>query len=162
MTVAHRRAGLIVAASALVGIAACGNNTKPMDEGLKQDLAAAGSSGLMLPNSASPQLVVSPDEAGPTSAPKPATHKPVPRPTAQPAPRLAADRAEPVEAPAPQPVTHAPAPSAPVQQAEPAPAPMKQAEPAPLPPDTRPSRERQKGVYKSEGEIFRQMPWIKP
>lgn len=160
MSVAQKRAGLIVAASALVGITACGRNTKPMDDGLKQDLAAAGSSGLMLPNSASPQLVVSPDEAGPTSAPKAAAHKPVPRPTTQPAPRLAANRAAPVEAPAPRPVIQAPAPSAPVQQAEPAP--TKQAEPAPLPPDTRPSRDRQKGVYKSEGDIFRQMPWIKP
>lgn len=160
MSVAGKRVGLIAAASALLGVTACGGNTKPMDEGLKQDLAAAGSSGLMLPNSASPQLVVSPDEAGPTSAPKAAAHKPVPRPTAQPASRLAANRAAPVEAPAPQPVTHSPAPSAPVQQAEPAPS--KQAEPAPLPPATRPSQERQKGVYKSEGEIFRQMPWIKP
>lgn len=160
MSVAQKRAGLIVAASALVGIAACGNNAKPMDDGLKQDLAAAGSSGLMLPNSASPQLVVSPDEAGPTSAPKTATHKPVPRPTTHRAPQLAANRSVSVEAPAPQPATQAPAAGAPVQQSEPAPA--KQAEPAPLPPDTHPSRERQKGVYKSEGDIFRQMPWIKP
>ena len=161
MSVVYRRVGFVAAASALLGVAACGSNTKPMDAGLQKDLAAAGSNGLELaPSSASPQLVVSADEAGPTAAPVRAVHRPVTKPTPRPAPRLASNRATPVQAPAPQPVVTEPAPSAPAPAIDPAP--TRQVEPPPLPPLNRANQQQQKGTYKTEGEIFRQMPWIKP
>ena len=161
MSVGYRRAGLVAAASAFVGLAACSGNTKPMDDGLKQDLAAAGPSGLELaPNSASPQLVVSADEAGPTAAPRRAAPRRVPRPTPNPARRLAANLAAPVASPAPQPVIAEPAPSVSPPAAEPAPS--RRVEPPPLPPLNGSSQSRQRGTYRTEADVFRQMPWVKP
>lgn len=162
-------------ATALFGAAACSSGSKPMDDGLKQDLAAAGgkaadASGLELaPKSATSQLTISAIEGGPTSAPAPAAHKPVPRPSPKPAMHLASNRHQPVSAPSPAPVTVEQAPSAPAPEPQPAPEPVREpapraSEPAPLPPMASPSRGagRQSGVYKTEGEVFKQMPWIKP
>ncbi|MDB4873854.1 MAG: hypothetical protein JWM41_300 [Gemmatimonadetes bacterium] len=132
-----------------------------MDDGLKKDLAAAGPTGLELaPKSGKSQMVVSAIEGGPTSAPAPASRKPVTKPTPRPATKLASNRTQ-APAPAPQPKIAEPVPSYPSPAAEPAPAP-RQTEPAPLPPAAPQSQGRQKGVYKTEGDIFRQMPWIKP
>jgi hypothetical protein len=100
-------------------------------------------------------MVVSAIEGGPTAAPKRValarSNTPAPvRPPIQPhktetaAPRAAV---EPVQAPAPA-------------SAEPAPSPS--VEPPPLPPATRGPSSRQQGTYKTEAEIFRQMPWIRP
>jgi hypothetical protein len=132
-----------------------------MDDGLKQDLAATSSSALeMAPTGAKPQVVVSAIEGGPEAAPKPAVHKVLPKPTPKPAPRVASNESAPVEAPIPAPQITKPAPSAPAPQAEPAPQPNR--EPPPLPPAANTSQGRQKGVYKTEGQIFQQMPWIRP
>ena len=161
MSILYRRVSFGAAAAAFAGLAACSGGTKPMDDGLKQDLAATSSSSLeMAPAGAKPQVVVSAIEAGPQSAPAPAAHKVIPKPTPKPAPRLASNEAKPVEAPAPAPQITQPAPSAPAPQAEPAPQPTR--EPPPLPPMPSTSQGRQKGVYKTEGQIFQQMPWIKP
>jgi hypothetical protein len=176
MNRAHGRVGFAASAAALIAlgaVGACSGKSAPVDSGLQKDLAAAsgGSNGLELaPKSVSPQLVVSAIEAGPTSAPAPAARKPV----AKPAPKAAvhqAARVAPVPAPAPEPKIVAPAPVEPQpraqepapRQAEATPAP-RQVEPPPLPPiaPTAHGAERQKGVYKTEGEIFQQMPWIKP
>ena len=140
----YRRASLFAVAAALVGAGACGTS-KPMDSGLKQDLAAAGANGLELaPTSARSQVVVSAIEGGPTFAPtvRKAVPKPVPRPLAH---------VTAVAATAPQTIPQTTA--APTEATT---------EPAPLPPAARPTQERQKGTYKTEAEIFRQMPWIKP
>jgi hypothetical protein len=129
---------------AAVSVAACSRDRQnAVDPSLAADLqAVSGSSASgaleLAPASAKSRMVVSAIEGGPTAAPKRASVKLVARPTPRPAPRVAAQVEEvPVEAPAPTP----------------APAPVQQA-PAPT--------QRQPGVYKSEAEIFRQMPWIKP
>jgi hypothetical protein len=169
MKIAYRRASLTAAAAALIGVGACSNSGKPMDNGLKQDLAAAGGTAAsgndleLAPKSASSQLVISAIEGGPTVAPARAAHKPIPKPTPKPAARLAANRN--------QPVVTEPAPSAPAPQPEPARAPEPQpqaraVEPPPLPSIARPmpnrSQGQQPGVYRTEGEVFKNMPWIKP
>ena len=153
MQLAKSRAGLIAACTALTAAAACNktNSSQPMTDDLKQDLVAA--------TSVQPQVVVSAEEAGETSAPVHAAPRRIPRPTTKPAPHLASDR-NPAPAPAPTPariVTQAPAPQPqqPAAASDPAP-PVAPAAQAPHP------AERQRGVYKSEGEIFRQMPWIRP
>lgn len=154
----------LVAASSAAAIAvlltACGgSNTASMDEGLKQDLASVGSSSMELaPKSANQQMVVSAIEGGPTSAPvrasskKPTSPKPVVKPPKQPM-QSVAEAAAP--SPTPAPVIAAPAPV----EASPV-------EPAPLPPIQAPvarqSTKRQTGPYKTEAEIFREMPWIRP
>jgi DNA polymerase-3 subunit gamma/tau len=148
---------------ALMGVAACSSSStgKKMDDGLKQDLAATAPSALeMAPTSATSQMVVSPEEEGPQAAPTPAAHKVIPKPTQKPAPRVASNDNVPVEAAVPAPQMTRPAPSAPAPQADPAPQPNR--EPAPLPPAPSTSQGRQKGVYKTEGQIFQQMPWIRP
>jgi hypothetical protein len=177
MKIAYRRASLTAAAAALIGVGACSNSGKPMDNGLKQDLAAAGGTAAsgndleLAPKSASSQMVISASEGGPTVAPARAAHKPIPKPTPKPAARLAANRNQPVNAPSPAPVVTEPAPSAPAPQPEPARAPEPQpqaraVEPPPLPSIARPmpnrSQGQQPGVYRTEGEVFKNMPWIKP
>jgi non-specific serine/threonine protein kinase len=138
-----------------------------MDAGLQKDLAAVAPSGLELaPNAAKSQMVVSAIEGGPTSAPAPAAHKPVPKPTPKPATQLASNHAQ-APAPAPQPPIAEPLPSRPSPMPERAPTPERapaprQAEPAPLPPLPAQAQGQQKGVYKTEGEVFQKMPWIKP
>lgn len=160
MRVAYRRASFVATAAALMGLAACSGGSKPMDAGLKQDLAATASSGLELaPNSAKNQMVVSAIEGGPESAPAPASHKVTPKPTPKPAPRVASYQA-PVPTPMPEAQITEQAPSTPARQAEPAPLPPR--EPPPLPPANGQSQGRQKGVYSTEAQVFQQMPWIKP
>jgi hypothetical protein len=150
-----KRTSLIATVSALIGVAACGKSGKSMDDGLKQDLAAVGGNGVELaPRMGKSQVVVSAIEAGPTSEPtrapravrKPAT-KTIPSPSA----RVATE-------------THtapAPAPAQVIEQRAPTASPHA-TEPAPLPAMARQPAQRQSGTYKSEAEVFRQMPWIKP
>jgi hypothetical protein len=149
-----------IAAAIAVLLSACGrSNTASMDEGLKQDLAAAGGSSVELaPKSMSQQLVVSAIEGGPKAAParasskKATTPKPIMKRTQQPTRSVAQ---VPTTSPATAPVV---APSAPVEASP--------VEPAPLPPIHAPvvrqPTKRQTGPYKTEAEIFREMPWIRP
>lgn len=140
----------IAVAAALIGVAACSNKSQPMDESMKRDLAAvrAGPS----------QMVISPLEAGESSAPTPASRKrtpqarPVSHPTKQVESRVA-------QAPArePQPVAAEAAPQATTQAVEPAPAPATARPTAPAR-----GEDAHRGPYKTEAEIFRQMPWIRP
>src|SRR3954466_11423240 len=92
MSTLMKRAGLIATISALIGVAACGKDSRPMDATLKQDLAAAGGGDVELaPRTAQSQLVISPIEAGETSTPVRAVRKPVVKPTTRPAARVAAN-----------------------------------------------------------------------
>jgi hypothetical protein len=152
MFILDKRAGLIAAVAALTGAAACGNSSRPMDDGMKQDLAAAvGSKFELAPSGRGSQVVVSAIEGGPKATPAPAVQKPTVRPTSRPATRVAANP------------TVAPAPAAqPAVQQRTTRAPVREVEPPPLPPSTRQPTQRQSGTYKTEAEVFRQMPWIKP
>jgi hypothetical protein len=139
-----------IAATAAVGLAACSRGSQPtMDEEMKRDLAAV--------HAASNQMVISPLEAGLSPAPKASER--VKQPTRQPAKQVAVAPRKVVPTPAP-----APAPKVVVEAPRPAP----EAEPAPLPPAPRPAPaasqngEARRGPYKTEAEIFRQMPWIRP
>ena len=136
------RAGLI-AGVALIASAACsknGNGTASMDDGLRSDLKQAGATGLELAPKAGRQVVISPIEGGPRAAPEAAPHK-IRRVVRQPAAR--------------QTVAARP---------EPAPSRARPVEPVPNPQPARQSQpqRRQPGVYSTEAEIFRQMPWIRP
>jgi len=145
-------------AAASAVLTACGtSNTASMDEGLKRDLAAVGGSSVELaPKPSNQQVVVSAIEGGPQSAPmrastkKATAPKPVTKRTQRPVQSVAQ-----APAPAPTPVVVAPAPV----EASPV-------EPAPLPPIQAPvarqPTKRQAGPYKTEAEIFREMPWIRP
>jgi hypothetical protein len=148
------------AAAIAVLVTACGrSNTASMDDGLKQDLAAVGGSSIELaPKSTNQQAVVSAIEGGPTSAPaRASTRKPnVPKPVVKMPQRPMKSVAQ-VSAPVSEPTPVAPAP-APVVAAPVEPAPLP---PAPQPVERQQSR-RQAGPYKTEAEIFRQMPWIRP
>jgi hypothetical protein len=141
-----QKVGLFVAIAAVAATAACGNRSSQADDDLASDLQLA-------PRGGSAQTVVSAIEAGPKAAPVHTAHKPVAKPVSHAAPLRAAPR---------QP---APAPSTAVVQT-PSPAPSeKSAEPAPLPPfpDAQGAgRERQRGIYSTEAEIFKKMPWIRP
>jgi outer membrane biosynthesis protein TonB len=149
MTPDFKRAGLIAAVSALIGAAACGNDTAPMDDSLKQDLAVVAGSAVELAPKAQSQMVISAIEAGPSAAPATATRKTAPKTVAR---AVAVPKIATAEAPKPSPEPEQRAVSAPTRAAE----------PAPLPPSTRAPAQRQPGTYKTEAEIFRQMPWIKP
>ena len=160
MTPARKFSGLIAAGVVLMcAAAACSRSSSPsMDAGLKSDLAAVGGSSVELaPKAAQPQMVVSAIEGGPTAAPARASvHKSnTPKSVAKAAPRKTETVAQ-APQPAPEPVVVAPAS-----------APAPSVEPAPLPPVSRQStressRSQRAGPYKTEAEIFRQMPWIKP
>ncbi|HEX4684871.1 MAG TPA: hypothetical protein VH277_19285 [Gemmatimonadaceae bacterium] len=156
---------LIAASAGLFGLAACSKTKAPaMDGGLQADLAAAtgtahGASGgdlQLAPSSVRSQVIDAED--APTSAPQKASVKRTPKPTPKPAPKLASnDVPQPAPAPAPQ-VTvtpSAPEPQPQVQQPAPAPAPVMRPQPAP-------AQQPDRRVYKTEGEIFKQMPWIRP
>lgn len=153
MTMSPTRAGLIAGIAAMIGAAACSRSGSVADDGLKRDLAAASSGGLELaPSTARPQMIISPIEAGPASAPKRAAPRRAPSPAVRPTVHVAARRAPtPVQAPAPSPVANESAPVASAPVAAPAPA----TRPAPAP-----SQDRR--VYKTEAQIFRDMPWIRP
>jgi hypothetical protein len=164
MTLNKQRAGLTVAALALVAAAACSKESQPVDSSLKADLAAVSGSSLELaPTTAKAQVVVSSIEEGPQSAPAPASHapvaKPAPRAPKAVAPRPARQRT-PTSTPTPKQAVAdiAPQPE-PVEQA---PAPTQVEQPAPAPIQRPTQQQRQPGTYKTEAEVFRQMPWIKP
>ena len=150
-----RTAGLYIGGFAIVAAAACGKSGSPADGDLAHDLAAAKGSaapGLELaPRAGNSLVVVSAIEGGPQAAPKRAV---------APAPRPAAPHAIPQLA--------APTPSAAAAATPPAPQPTKTSEraadPAPLPPASGQgtNRERQRGTYSTEAEIFHRMPWIRP
>lgn len=151
MTESFRRAGLI-AAIALVGTAACGRNSggsHAMDDGLRSDLEQAGASDLELAPKTGRQVVVSAIEGGPQAARASAplrTRQPVQQPRRQ---AVVARRA-PAPTPAPTPAPHRVEAQAEAPAARPAPAPQPQAQ------------QRQPGVYSTEADVFRQMPWIRP
>ena len=164
MRITHGRVGLIAACAALIGAAACNKDGSAVaDDALVRDLAAAGAAGAagasgleLAPRTTQSQVVVSAIEAGETSAPKRATPKQAPRPASHAAPHLAKQQL-PAPTAKPSPVV-AEAPSAP-PAAEPVPARAPVVtRPAPAPAQ----QPQQRGVYKTEGEIFRQMPWIRP
>jgi hypothetical protein len=144
-----RRVGLIAAGFALIGTA-CGRNSGPMDAALKNDLAAVGGSSVELAPRAQPQVVISPIEAGPQASPVKASRKTTPKvPT----------RAAPERVAVAQSAPPTPTPTSTVRHEI---SPATTAEPAPLPPMSRAPAQRQQGTYKTEAEVFRQMPWIKP
>lgn len=153
MRLRHGRTGLIAGVAALIAAGACSKGGTAVDEGLKSDLAAAAGSGLELAPKAGSQSVVSAIEGGPTASPKRTpTRAPQPRvqkPAARPATRIATARAA-----APSRVVTQTAAPAPVRAEPAAPAVSR---PAPAPVAEQPGR-----VYKTEAEIFRQMPWIRP
>lgn len=135
---------LIAAAAALIGVAACSNKSPQMDESLKQDIAAVR----MAPSA---QMVVSALEAGESAKPAPVARKRAPQPVNRPAKQVASNHT-----PTPRTPAVAVTPSAPIQQpVEAAPAPSRQAAPAR-------AEDPHHGPYKTEAEIFRQMPWIRP
>lgn len=149
--ISYGRVGLIAAIAALIGAAGCDRSGPVADEGLKRDLAAAAGGGLELaPTAPRSQVVVSSIEGGPSSTPKRASEKRTPTRSTRPTVRVA-DRQAP--APAPKPVATEPAPVVATPSQEQAPAPITRPAPAPA---------QQKRVYKTEAEIFRDMPWIRP
>jgi hypothetical protein len=152
----HTRLGVIAAGAALIGAAACNRSRPVADDGLERDIAAAAAGGLELaPSSNRAQVVVSPIEAGPTSAPRRASPtRAAPKRTPAPAPRTTthvAARQTPAVAPAPVEAESPPVVAPPVAQPSPTPV-------------TRPTAQSSPHgrVYKTEGEIFRDMPWIRP
>lgn len=157
--ITHGRVGLIAACAALIGAAACNREGSAVtDDSLVRDLAAAGAAGAsgleLAPSAARPQVVVSAIEAGQTSAPKRATPKRTPSPAPHSTPSVAKQqRPAPAPTPKPSPVV-AETPAAP-PVVEQAPAPVTRPVPAPAP-------AQQRRVYKTEAEIFRDMPWIRP
>jgi hypothetical protein len=121
-----------------------------MDDALMRDLAAVRAA-------PTAQFDISPTEAGLKPAPKSPTRSA--QPTRRPAKQVAASRT-PQRAPAP-----APAPHAVVVEAPSAPAKTESIDAPPAPrPASAPARaeEPHRGPYKTEAEIFRQMPWIRP
>src|SRR5262249_25570100 len=149
--------GLVSAVVALAAVAACSSTKKTeIDPSLKADLAAVGgnSGDLQLaPTSAKSSVVVSEIEGGPKAAPARATPTRAPRPTPKKAPPATSVDRE-VTAPAPSQVA----------VSEPTPAPQPQPQPAVQAPQPIPAQAPRQDhrVYKTEGEIFRQMPWIRP
>ena len=153
MRISHGPVGLIAGVAVLIGAAACNKSGAVADDGLKRDLAAAGAGGLELaPTASRPQVVVSAIEAGPTSAPRRASQRRAPSPAPRVTARVSAKQVR-SPAPAPSPVAAEPAPVAEQSPTEPTSVPM-----------TRPASaaSQQHRVYKTEAEIFRDMPWIRP
>jgi hypothetical protein len=147
----HRRVGLIAGIATLIGAAACNKSGSVADDGLRRDLAAAGASGLELaPTASRSQVVVSAIEGGSTSAPRRTSLRRAPSPAPRGTARVSAKQAR---SPAPAPGSAEAAPVAEPSPAEPASAPI-----------TRPASaaSQQHRVYKTEAEIFRDMPWIRP
>ncbi|HTE47226.1 MAG TPA: hypothetical protein VK636_18395 [Gemmatimonadaceae bacterium] len=147
--ITRQQVGLVATIALVIGGVACSNRAEPMDDGLKQDLAAARA-----PQASS--LPISPLELGERAAP--AAPKRAPQPVSRAAKR-----------PAP-PATQVTAASLPVQAL---PAAATQEQPrqqeqtqvpatAARPTRARTADESRQGPYKTEAEIFRQMPWIRP
>jgi hypothetical protein len=152
MKLRYGRAGLIAGVAALMGAGACSKSGPVVDDGLKRDLAAATGSDLELaPKNARSQVVVSAIEGGPATSPKVAPTRTsqvrTPRRVARSTARVA--------------TRHAPTPSRVVTQTAPAAAASRPA-PAPVRPTPAPIGHEEGRVYKTEAEIFRQMPWIRP
>ena len=144
MKTSFGRVGLIAGIAALIGAAACNKSGPVADDGLKRDLAAASASGLELaPTASRPQVVVSAIEAGPMSAPKRTSQRRAPSPAPRGTPRVIAKQAR------------SPAPVAEPSPAETTPAPAPISRPAS-------AASQQHRVYKTEAEILRDMPWIRP
>jgi hypothetical protein len=157
----RKRLGLVATGALFIGAAACSNKSPATDESLAAALKAAGGTGSgveLAPRGNPSQMVVSAIEGGPQSAP----HKAAPQRVNKPTPRAdtrvaAAPEATPEPSPAPAPVAPQP-----VQQQAQQPAPV---QPAPAPvnrPQPVQAQQAQHGPYKTEAEIFRQMPWIRP
>ncbi|HEY4131215.1 MAG TPA: hypothetical protein VGM50_11400 [Gemmatimonadaceae bacterium] len=143
----RKRLSLVAASALVIGAAACSSKAPTADPSLAADLKAAVNSG-------NPgQVFVSALEGGPQSAPRKAAPKPVYKPTPRAETRVAST---PEPAPAPT-----PAPPPVVQQPAPQPTPV-EAAPAPVNRPQPVQQQRQQGTYKTEAEIFRQMPWIRP
>jgi hypothetical protein len=152
-----KRTGLVSAVVALAAVSACSEKAAEIDPSLKADLAAVGGGGTsdleLAPGSVGSTMVVSAIEGGPKATPKPAARVQTPRPT----PKKAA----------PAPVKRAPVVRQPTAVAEAAPAPAPAPEPqqpaiqSPRQAPAQAPREDHR-VYKTEAEIFRQMPWIRP
>lgn len=165
MTFIPKRAAVAAAIATVIAGAAC-RNQQPADDGLKADLDAAvghagSSSGAieLAPSASRSQTVVSAIEGGPSAAPARASAQRTPQPMRRAASRPTTHVAQlqtRIEAPRraqQEAVTDAPA-------AEPTVAPTPAPAPRPAPVQQQP---RQDGrVYKTEAEIFRQMPWIRP
>jgi hypothetical protein len=153
MKTAIKRTGLVSAIVALAAIAACSNDKTELDPALKADLAAIGGTTgdlQLAPTSNRSSVVLSAIEGGPQAAPKKAAPVRTVRPTPKQAPHVAA-----AQAPAERPAAVAEVEQAPAPQPEqPAIQSTRQA-PAPAP-------QQDRRVYKTEAEIFRQMPWIRP
>jgi hypothetical protein len=164
MTSAHTHIRFLgTAAALLLGAAACGRSKPTTGSALEQDLAAAGKTNSALvvsplelaPEGAKPQAAPSPRPSAPKAGPRTPAHKAptrvarveTPAPTPTPAP----------EPSAPTTVDAAPSPAAPVTPAAQAPLPMPTAAPAQAP-----AQQPHTGPYKTEAEIFKQMPWIRP
>jgi hypothetical protein len=140
----------LIAAAAAIGVAGCSRSKQPMDDELARDLAVVRAA-------PTPQFEISPTEAGLSPAPKAPAR--TAQPTRRPAKQAVAPRTPP-RTPAP-----APAPRAVVVEAPSAPAPREVIDAPPAPRPARPSApaaEARRGPYKTEAEIFRQMPWIRP
>jgi hypothetical protein len=158
----RKTVGRIIAGLAVATLGACGKSGAPVDDGLARDLAAVKSSGLELaPRGGGSQVVVSAIEGGPSAAPARSTRAPA---------SSAARHAAPVRRKA-VPSVKAPVPAHQAAVATSAPVPAQRAtseraaDPAPLPPASstqNAARERQRGTYSTEAEIFRRMPWIRP
>ena len=129
-----RRTGLIAAGIALIAAAACSKNGTDREQ--------AGVNGLELAPKAGRQVVVSPIEGGGGTAATSARHttRSVRRSPAQ---HVAVGR-------------HAAAPAR-TRGVERASNP-----PGPQPEAHAPPQQRQPGVYSTEADIFRRMPWIRP
>jgi outer membrane biosynthesis protein TonB len=152
------RLGLVAASALFIGAAACSNKPQTADASLTADLKAAGGSAgdvELAPRGNPSQVVVSPLEGGPRSAPKKAAPQRIYKPTPRAATQVASqNQPAPQPTPAP-PVITQPAPQPAPTPVEPAPAPVSR--PAPVQ-----AQERQHGPYKTEAQIFQQMPWIRP
>lgn len=149
-----KNAGLASAIVALASAAACSKQPEA-DASLKADLAAIGGAASALelaPSATKSRMVVSELEGGPRATPKPVAKVRTPRPSPRKAPTVASKQL-PVDAPTPSeiaasepsPAAHSQAPA--IQSPRQAPAPAQQ---------------QDRRVYKTEAEIFRQMPWIRP
>jgi hypothetical protein len=141
--------------AALIGVAGCssGSDKQAMDDELKRDLSAA----VRTPPT---QVVISPLEAG--IAPAPKAPQRVKAPAPRPAAKQVATRRAPDPVPAPAPASEVVVDAEPVAQPVEAPVDAP-ATPAMKRPTSRPAQtEERHGPYKTEAEIFRQFPMIRP
>jgi len=165
MTPSRQRGRIVAAASMiLVCAAACGrSNTQPIDAGLQNDLAAAGKANTATTFTSALEL----DGSKPATAPVAQTHAPLRAPhkaVSHTPTQVSREQAAPQQAPTP--VIAPPAPTVDVTPTAPAPTvqqPAPQAAPLPMPQAQQaPQQQPRHGPYKTEAQIFQQMPWIRP